>query len=101
MPQQWNLRKYSMSICSMVMSLARQYSRQERLFMRNKYTNTWGAYQCYGDQFYTLRSVTKKAKAKEYVIAREAEIDLNNLLNKLEVSGYSKDSLLQELDDIS
>jgi hypothetical protein len=35
------------------------------------------------------------------VIAREAEIDLNNLLNKLEVSGYSKESLLQELDDIS
>jgi hypothetical protein len=45
--------------------------------------------------------VSKKAKAREYVIAREAEIDLNNLLNKLEVSGYSKESLLQELDDIS
>ena len=74
---------------------------REVIYEKYKYTNTWGAYQCYGDQFYTLRSVTKKAKAKEYVIAREAEIDLNNLLNKLEVSGYSKDSLLQELDDIS
>ncbi len=71
------------------------------IYEKYKYTNTWGAYQCYGDQFYTLRSVSKKAKAKEYVIAREAEIDLNNLLNKLEVSGYRKDSLLQELDDIS
>jgi CHAT domain-containing protein len=74
---------------------------REVIYEKYKYTNTWGAYQCYGDQFYTLRSVSKKAKAREYVIAREAEIDLNNLLNKLEVSGYSKESLLQELEDIS
>ncbi|HZI53842.1 MAG TPA: CHAT domain-containing protein, partial [Chitinophagaceae bacterium] len=71
------------------------------IYEKYKYTNTWGAYQCYGDQFYTLRSIAKKRKPTEYVIAREAEIDLNNLLNKLEVSGYSKESLLRELEDIS
>ena len=71
------------------------------IYEKYRYTNTWGAYQCYGDQFYTLRSVVRKAKAREYVIAREAEIDLNNLLNKLEVSGYTKESLLRELEDIS
>ena len=71
------------------------------IYEKYKYTNTWGAYQCYGDQFYTLRSIAKKPKPTEYVIAREAEIDLNNLLNKLEVSGYSKESLLRELENIS
>ena len=74
---------------------------REVTYEKYKYSNTWGAYQCYGDQFYTLRTISKKPKPKEYVIAREAEIDLNNLLNKLEVSGYSKDSLLRELEDIS
>ena len=74
---------------------------RESIYEKYKYTNTWGAYQCYGDQFYTLRSSYRKAKPKEYVIPKEAEIDLNNLLNKLEITGYKKENLLAELDDIS
>lgn len=65
------------------------------------YTNTWGAYQCYGDQFYTLRRGFKKHPVKEFVIAREAEIDLANLLNKLEISGYTTEGLLAELNAVS
>jgi len=71
------------------------------IYEKYKYTNTWGAYQCYGDQFYTLRSGYKKHSLKEYVIAREAEIELANLLNKLEISGYTTEGLLAELNAIS
>lgn len=63
--------------------------------------NTWGAYQCYGDQFYTLRAGSRKFAPKEYVIAREAEIELSNLHNKLEISGYTTEGLLGELNAIS
>ena len=62
--------------------------------------NTWGAYQCYGDQFYTLKTGSRKFAPKEYVIAREAEIELSNLLNKLEITGYTTEGLLGELNAI-
>jgi CHAT domain-containing protein len=74
---------------------------RKAIYEKYRYTNTWGAYQCYGDQFYTLRSGYKKYPPKEYVIAREAEIELANLLNKLEISGYTTEGLLAELNAIS
>ena len=74
---------------------------REVIFEKYKYTNTWGAYQCYGDQFYTLRRGYKKYPPKEFVIAKEAEIDLANLLNKLEITGYTVEGLLGELNAIS
>lgn len=54
--------------------------------------NTWGAYQCYGDQFYTLTK-SKSAKIQEkkkYYIVEQAEIDLENLINSIEAS-YSEE----------
>lgn len=74
---------------------------RQTIYEKYKYTNTWGAYQCYGDQFYRLRTGYKKHAPKEYVIAREAEIELANLLNKLEISGYTAEGLLGELNAIS
>ncbi len=71
------------------------------IYEKYKYTNTWGAYQCYGDQFYTLRRGYKKQPQKEFVIAREAEIELSNLLNKLEITGYTTEAHLAELNAIS
>lgn len=71
------------------------------IYDKYKHTNTWGAYQCYGDQFYKLRAGYKKHPPKEYVIAKEAEIELANLLNKLEISGYTTEGLLAELNAIS
>ena len=48
--------------------------------------NTWGAYQCYGDPFYKLVKVSAASDkaAPEYLIAQEAEIDLNNLISDLD-----------------
>lgn len=74
---------------------------RKAIYDRFPHTNTWGAYQCYGDQFYTLRRGVRKHPVKEFVIAREAEIDLANLLNKLEISGYTTEGLLGELNAIT
>jgi CHAT domain-containing protein len=66
-------------------------------------TNTWGAYQCYGDPFYMLRQPSRQstAKAYHYLMPQEALIDLDNLLNKTDVRGYTIASLAEELDAIS
>ncbi|WP_153796123.1 CHAT domain-containing protein [Foetidibacter luteolus] len=65
-------------------------------------TNTWGAYQCYGDPFYklNLRSPDKKGGTTSYVIAREAECDLFNLQNELEM-GDSAQQNLEKLKEIA
>lgn len=76
---------------------------QARKVIYNKYpyTNTWGAYQCYGDQFYSFVNTAGKVKEKAFVIAEEAEVDLTNLINKLDIIGYAPEYLLQELNAIS
>ncbi len=65
-------------------------------------TNTWGAYQCYGDQFYkfTIQAVAKN-RQYNYVIQMEAEIDLNNLYNKAIAGRHTQDAMMEELKAIS
>ena len=71
-------------------------------YKNNNKNNTWGAYQCYGDQFYTLSSVTQQGnKAKCYTLPIEIEIDLNNLVNKVEGGRHKKDDLLKDLEKAS
>ncbi|MDO7853534.1 CHAT domain-containing protein [Hymenobacter convexus] len=62
-------------------------------------SNTWGAYQCYGDPFYKLRNVAPVGRAQErsYVIAEEAEIELLNLYNELESGRYVAEQVIDEL----
>ncbi len=48
--------------------------------------NTWGAYQCYGDPFYQFDTRhSNKVDKENYVIAEEAEIDLENLRTAIEM----------------
>ncbi|MBB1286914.1 CHAT domain-containing protein [Flavisolibacter sp. BT320] len=64
-------------------------------------TNTWGAYQCYGDQFYSFRSYAPAGRSqKNYVLPMEIEVDLANLANKVESGRYEKGSILRELTDM-
>jgi hypothetical protein len=71
-------------------------------YVNNKKNNTWGAYQCYGDQFYTLSSVKQQGnKEKNYTLPIEIEIDLNNLANKVEGGRHKKDDLLKDLEKTS
>lgn len=64
--------------------------------------NTWGAYQCYGDPFYKLSSNTQEEQVTfDFIIPDEAEIELSNLLNKVERGGYDTDAILQTIDAIN
>ncbi len=69
--------------------------------------NTWGAYQCYGDPFYTLRnsSGSKKVQAEHYYDAVEAINRLETFNSKLEaatgrMAAQKLDKLSQELEAI-
>jgi len=63
------------------------------------HTNTWGAYQCYGDPFYKFEHLPGKKKTEEkiYLIAQEAEVDLVNLLQELEIGKLSSGEYLKKL----
>ena len=76
---------------------------RKSVFAKYSNTNTWGAYQCYGDPFYRFEQRRQeKAKHKKiYMISQEAEIDLLNLLNELDIGKKSTDEYIKQLVKIS
>lgn len=65
------------------------------------YTNTWGAYQCYGDPFYSLVSSSKAPSLKlSYTIAQEVENDLDNFINDCDLPNSSTVKLRERLEKI-
>jgi CHAT domain-containing protein len=73
-----------------------------KTFSKYPNTNTWGAYQCYGDPFFKLTEVKKsKSYTYSYLIAEEAENDLSNLINKADAKGSSVKYLLKDIASIS
>jgi hypothetical protein len=75
-----------------------------RQYIYQKYgnsNNTWGAYQCYGDPFYKFDPETKNKKTTfNFIIAEEAETELNNLHNEMETFRYSPKEYLDRLQAI-
>ncbi|WP_420150850.1 DUF7379 domain-containing protein [Spirosoma sp.] len=70
----------------------------EKYGLRN---NTWGAYQCYGDPFYKLSNETRKTKeAYSFIIPEEAEIELSNLLRRVDAGGHDPEAVGQTMDAI-
>jgi CHAT domain-containing protein len=65
-------------------------------------SNTWGAYQCYGDPFFKLDNGKTSYVEEHYdfVMAEEAEIRLNNLQNKLETGRSDSEKALKSLSKI-
>ncbi len=73
-----------------------------KTFSRYPNTNTWGAYQCYGDPFFKLTEFKKsKSYTYSYLIAEEAENDLSNLINRADAKGNSAKYLLSDIASIS
>jgi hypothetical protein len=75
---------------------------RKSVFAKYSNTNTWGAYQCYGDPFYRFeqRRDDKAKHRKIYMISQEAEIDLLNLLNELDIGKKSTDEYIKQLEEI-
>lgn len=75
---------------------------RSKTFDRYPNTNTWGAYQCYGDPFFKLTEFKKsKTYTYSYLIAQQAENDLSNLINKADSKGSSVKYLLKDIEMIS
>ncbi len=73
------------------------------VFEKYGHTNTWGAYQCYGDPFYKFEHTRKSVQhtEKKYLIEQEAEADLSNLLEAVETGEKSTSEYLESLRIIS
>lgn len=73
-----------------------------KTFSKYPHTNTWGAYQCYGDPFFKLTDSKRSVSyTYSYLIAQEAENDLSNLINKADSKGSSLKYLLKDLESIA
>lgn len=67
------------------------------------HTNTWGAYQCYGDPFYQLEKPdTKSSLGARYILEKEVLIDLESLISQSDSGTVGqKVALKRRLGDIS
>ncbi len=65
-------------------------------------TNTWGAYQCYGDQFYQLVKKPKKLGEEfNYILEKEILIDLENLIDDTKSNRKREIDFFEKLQKIS
>ena len=72
------------------------------IYEKHPGNNTWGAYQCYGDPFFKLKGITagKGSWSPSYIVPQEAEIDLDNLLNQLQMATSAGKDHLADLNTI-
>lgn len=75
---------------------------RKAVYHKYPHTNTWGAYQCYGDPFYKFRETyVSKAKTRwQFVTKEEALIELTNLANQFETENHSDEELFNQLSSI-
>lgn len=65
-------------------------------------TNTWGAYQCYGDQYYQLAKKSQKTGEEyHYILEKEILIDLENLIDDMKSNRKREFDFLKKLQSIS
>ncbi|WP_057938172.1 CHAT domain-containing protein [Algoriphagus resistens] len=64
-------------------------------------TNTWGAFQCYGDPFYKLSEEGAWSRNDdELLVCEEVEIELQNTLESMGSNEYNHDGVLDRLDSV-
>ncbi|CAN5155596.1 hypothetical protein BH23BAC1_BH23BAC1_26740 [soil metagenome] len=64
-------------------------------------TNTWGAFQCYGDPFYKLIDQASQQKSSsDFIVEEEVEIELQNLAQQMETNEYEAGKLLVRMQEI-
>ncbi|RMA64832.1 lecithin:cholesterol acyltransferase [Ulvibacter antarcticus] len=75
---------------------------RKQVYQEYPENNTWGAYQCYGDPFFKLKQISSFSGtwSPSYIASQEAEVDLDNLLNKLEMATRIDKNYLSDLNAI-
>ncbi|TXE07830.1 CHAT domain-containing protein [Gelidibacter salicanalis] len=70
-----------------------------KCYQQFQHTNTWGAYQCYGNQFYKFSDRQEKDEDhQEYVVASQVHTDLDNLLISIRDKKEDEKSAFTKLD---
>ncbi len=65
------------------------------------YTNTWGAYQCYGDHYYKLVNRNPSAaRPLDYVMESQVMVDLENFMSRIRGQKASIPDALAQLRDL-
>jgi CHAT domain-containing protein len=64
-------------------------------------TNTWGAFQCYGDPFYKLTEVgVWRGNENELMVSEEVEIELQNTYESMSANNYDQEKILSRIDEV-
>ncbi len=64
-------------------------------------SNTWGAYQCYGDPFYKLDGQAFASKSGQgFFLLEEIELELFNMIYSLESKNLSKENARKKLEEL-
>ncbi|MEP2347241.1 MAG: CHAT domain-containing protein [Algoriphagus sp.] len=67
-----------------------------------KRTNTWGAFQCYGDPFYKLTEVgVWRGNEDEQLVCEEVEIELQNTFESMSANNHNQEKILARIDEIN
>lgn len=74
-------------------------SARKLIFERYKgRTNTWGAYQCYGDPFYKLDGLGSSSRSgQKFYLLEEIELELFNMIFSLESKSLSPEKAIKKL----
>ncbi len=74
-------------------------SARKLIFERYKgRTNTWGAYQCYGDPFYKLDGLGSSSRSSQkFYLLEEIELELFNMIFSLESKSLSPEKAIKKL----
>ena len=67
-------------------------------YREHRDTNTWGAYQCYGDVSFSFGAGTSTSSTRPYVASTELRIWLENIPSRARVAGADTAALLEELE---
>lgn len=67
---------------------------------RSKKTNTWGAFQCYGDPFYKLVEKSGGSADESNLCVEELEIELENLLEMMSANEFDLEYVSKRVEKI-
>ncbi len=74
---------------------------RKKCYQSHRHTNTWGAYQCYGNQHYKFfEHQRQKEEVFDYVLSSQVYTDLENLYASIRHSSFNPKTVKRKLDEI-
>ncbi|MGB5943461.1 MAG: CHAT domain-containing protein [Leeuwenhoekiella sp.] len=91
---------YSKMLAGYEFGTAVQEARKQ-CYQKYRDTNTWGAYQCYGNQYYRFQDQVRAKKERyDYVLVDQVYVDMDNLYSSIRHRDTTEEDILQQLANI-